>query len=319
MPRPPPPGRGAPGARRPMRDFFAAWLATLRSPLLPLLRRALSSSTGSWDDPLSSAAAAVEAHFQAHWSALDAAARQDPARVVASGDWRSPLELPFLWLGDVHPSLLTSLLRTLSPSPRLLAAADRVDRRIRAAVPAVSDRLRRAQKAFVVAEVAGTADVEAFLEELKGVALAANRLRRGVLSELVAAAGGYQAALYLEALSRFVLSMHDPEVLRRFDQCRPSPVAKPGRSERKDRLPQVAVVCPRGPRAADSYGEAPVVYSYADVPRFAAVASCDGDGALGPQRSAWGSSAAAEPRMAVRNVRAYGERATASLSRGGVV
>ena len=223
MPRPPPPGRGAPGARRPMRDFFAAWLATLRSPLLPLLRRALSSSSGSWDDPLSSAAAAVEAHFQAHWSALDVAARQDPAQVVAAGDWRSPLELPFLWLGDVHPSLLTSLLRTLSPSPRLLAAADRVDRRIRAAVPAVSDRLRRAQEAFVAAEVAGAADVEAFLEELKGVALEANRLRRGVLSELVTAAGGYQAALYLEALSRFVLSMHDHEVLRRFDQCRPSP------------------------------------------------------------------------------------------------
>ncbi|XP_022682465.1 protein INAPERTURATE POLLEN1-like [Setaria italica] len=143
------PGYGAPGARRPMRDFFAAWLATLRSPLLPMLRRALSSSTGSWDDPLSSAAAAVEAHFQAHWSTLDAAARQDPARVVASGGWRSPLELPFLWLGDVHPSLLTSLLRMLSPSPRLLAAADRVDRQIHAAVPAVSDRLRRAQKAFV--------------------------------------------------------------------------------------------------------------------------------------------------------------------------
>ncbi|EES05773.1 hypothetical protein BDA96_04G312900 [Sorghum bicolor] len=226
MPRPPPPGRGTPtGARRPIRDFFAAWLATLRSPLLPLLRRALSSSSssGSWDDPLSSVAAAVEAHFQAHWSALDAAARQDPARVIAAGDWRSPLELPFLWLGDVHPSLLTSLLRTLSPSPRLLAAVDRVDRRIRAAVPAVSDRLRRAQEAFVAAEATGAADVEAFLEELMGVALQANRLRRGVLSDLVAAAGGYQAALYLEALSRFVLSMHDPEVLRRFDQCRASP------------------------------------------------------------------------------------------------
>jgi hypothetical protein len=225
MPRQPPPGRGPPVARRPMRDFFAAWLATLRSPLLPLLRRALASTTssGSWDDPLSSAATAVEAHFQAHWSALDAAARQDPAQVIAAGDWRSPLELPFLWLGDFHPSLLTSLLRTLSPSPRLLSAADRVDRRIRASVPAVSDRLRRAQEAFVSAEVAGRADMEEFLEELKAVALEANRLRRGVLSELVAAAGGYQAALFLQALSRFVLCMHDPEVLRRFDQCRAPP------------------------------------------------------------------------------------------------
>ncbi|PWZ38881.1 hypothetical protein Zm00014a_043637 [Zea mays] len=57
-----------------------------------------------WRHPpplLSSAAAAVEAHFQAHWSALDAAARQDPVRVIAAGGWRSPLELPFLWLGDV--------------------------------------------------------------------------------------------------------------------------------------------------------------------------------------------------------------------------
>lgn len=206
-----------------MRDFFSAWLATLRSPLLPLLRRALSSSAGTWDDPLSSSAAAVEAHFQAYWSALDAAARQDPAQAICAVDWRSPLELPFLWLGDLHPSLLTSLLRSLSPSPRLLAAADRVDRRIRAAVPAVSDHLRRAQEAFISAEVAGAADVEAFLEGVKGVALEANRLRRGVLSELVAAAGGYQAALFLEALSRFVLSMHDSEVLRRFDQCRASP------------------------------------------------------------------------------------------------
>ncbi|KAF2946212.1 hypothetical protein DAI22_02g276200 [Oryza sativa Japonica Group] len=226
-PPPPPPGRGAPGARRPMREFFAAWLSTLRSPLLPLLRRALSSSSssssGGWDDPLSSAAAAVEAHFQAHWSALDAAARQDPAQAVSAGDWRSPLELPFLWVGDLHPSLVTSLLRSLSPSPRLLAATDRVDRRIRAAVPSISDRLRRVQEAFISAEVSGSADVEAFLEELKDVALDANRLRRGVLSELVAAAGGYQAALFLEALSRFVLSMHDPEVLRRFDQCRASP------------------------------------------------------------------------------------------------
>ncbi|XP_037447686.1 protein INAPERTURATE POLLEN 1 homolog [Triticum dicoccoides] len=223
MPRPPPPGRGAPGARRPMRDFFAAWLATLRSPLLPLLRRALSSSPGAWNDPLSSAAAAVEAHFEAHWSALDSAARQDPAQVICAGDWRSPLELPFLWLGDFHPSLLTSLLRSLSPSPRLLASADRVDRRIRTAVPVLSDRLRHAQEVFTSAEVAGGADLEAFLEELKAVALEANRLRRGVLSDLVAAAGGHQAALFLEALSRFVLSMHDPEVLRRFDHCRPSP------------------------------------------------------------------------------------------------
>jgi hypothetical protein len=75
----------------------------------------------------------------------------------------------------------------------------------------------------VSAEVASGADVKAFLEELKAVALEANRLRRGVLSELVATAGGYQAALFLEALSRFVLSMHVSEMLRRFDQCRPPP------------------------------------------------------------------------------------------------
>ena len=42
----------------------------------------------------------------------------------------------------------------------------------------------------MAAEATGAADVEAFLEELKGVALEANRLRRGVLSDLVAAAGG---------------------------------------------------------------------------------------------------------------------------------
>ncbi|KAL5658773.1 hypothetical protein ACJX0J_031936, partial [Zea mays] len=72
------------------------------SPFHPMTECSIPSSDGATHlPPLSSAAAAVEAHFQAHWSALDAAARQDPARVIAVGDWRSPLELPFLWLGDV--------------------------------------------------------------------------------------------------------------------------------------------------------------------------------------------------------------------------
>uniref|UniRef100_J3L523 Uncharacterized protein n=1 Tax=Oryza brachyantha TaxID=4533 RepID=J3L523_ORYBR len=53
------------------------------------------ASTEQRDDPLSSVAADVEAHFQAHWSALDAVARQDPAQAVSAGDWRSPLEVFF--------------------------------------------------------------------------------------------------------------------------------------------------------------------------------------------------------------------------------
>ncbi|KAM0835496.1 hypothetical protein ACQ4PT_062896 [Festuca glaucescens] len=46
------------------------------------------------NDSISLAAAAAEAHFQAHWSALYAPARQDPAQAVCAGDWRSPWSSP---------------------------------------------------------------------------------------------------------------------------------------------------------------------------------------------------------------------------------
>ena len=47
------------------------------------------------------------------------------ARVVAAGDWRSPLELPFLWLGDVHPAVVWCL-RMGGGGRRLLPPVDGV-------------------------------------------------------------------------------------------------------------------------------------------------------------------------------------------------
>ncbi|KAI4980954.1 hypothetical protein ZWY2020_021439 [Hordeum vulgare] len=161
MPRPPPPGRGAPGARRPMRTSSrpgsppsarrSSRCSAARSPPPRLLERPNILGRRCRRGPLRGALVR-----------LDSAARQDPAQVICAGDWRSPLEIHFLWLGDFHPSLLTSLLRSLSPSQSLLATADRVHRRIRA-VPVVTDRLRHAQEVFASAEVAGGADLEAFL------------------------------------------------------------------------------------------------------------------------------------------------------------
>ncbi|GJN04853.1 hypothetical protein PR202_ga22429 [Eleusine coracana subsp. coracana] len=73
------------------------------------------------------------------------------------------------------------------PDALALAAIDHVNRRIRANVPIVVDRLRQAQEAFVSAEVIGGANVEAFLEELKSVALVANRRTGGGAREAMTA------------------------------------------------------------------------------------------------------------------------------------
>nr|XP_010919896.1 protein INAPERTURATE POLLEN1 [Elaeis guineensis] len=273
-----PTGRiGRKKSSRPFKDFYAEWVDALQSTLLPLLRHSMSAALldhpvahrgllgggamVSSSDLLSTHVHALHAHFQAYFQALDLAARHDVSQLLSS-DWRNPLETPFLWLGDFHPAMLPTLLRSFlhppfdeprrplpfalawtRPSRDLTARIDQIERGLRLIVPALASRLRDAQASFLEAAAAEWAasrgkevgslppakNVDAAsgaqLEELASVFLDSNRLRRSVLAEIVEVLDVYQAALYLEALAQFVVGFRDPELLRDFEQCRmpPSP------------------------------------------------------------------------------------------------
>ncbi|KAJ0960233.1 hypothetical protein J5N97_001945 [Dioscorea zingiberensis] len=263
---------------RALKDLYAEWMETLRSTLLPLLRHSMYATSSallspfpaalpvsrhlggamvSSSDLLSTHVRTVHSHFQALLHALDLAARHDPSQLLSpSSSWRpSPLEPPFLWLGDIHPAVLPHLLRSFfvhppehlsipfsaafsSPSTDLSARLDQIARGLRLMVPAISSRLHNAQAAFlesIAAEWAakGKGDspkgetvfdggAKVRVEELTSIILDANRLRRSVLAEIVGALDVHQAALFLEALAQCVIGFRDPELLREFEQCKQS-------------------------------------------------------------------------------------------------
>ncbi|XP_054820202.1 protein INAPERTURATE POLLEN1 [Prosopis cineraria] len=96
-------------ARR-FKDYYGHWFSTLKNNLLPLLRRSLSRP----DSPtvLSTHVDLLHQHFQALYHALDlAASNEDDIAVLLFPDWRSSLEKPLIWLGDLHPYLFTNLVR----------------------------------------------------------------------------------------------------------------------------------------------------------------------------------------------------------------
>nr|CAD1835120.1 unnamed protein product [Ananas comosus var. bracteatus] len=120
-------------------------------------------------DLLDSSVRSVHAHFEAHFDALDLAARHDPCQLLHPGpSLRSPLESPFLFLGGIHrgssprssaPSSSTPAAARRGPSPstsrgptpagRLLARLDQIERGLRLLVPTLLSRVREAQAAFV--------------------------------------------------------------------------------------------------------------------------------------------------------------------------
>ncbi|KAG0454027.1 hypothetical protein HPP92_025331 [Vanilla planifolia] len=257
-----------------LKDFYADWLENLRSTLLPLLRQSISLASSSIVDEspscpvsligamastsvdvLASNVRSLHAHFDAYFQALDLAAGQDVTQVLSPGDWRSPLEKPFLFLGDFHPAILTILLRSFldpsfrsisvpsssypfsrawkDPSRDLIAKVEQIERGLRLIVPTLVQRLRDVQKVFFEAAVdswvAGHQRVEAssevpedviksHLRELECIFGDANRLRRSILGEILAAIDVYQAALFLESLSNFVIGYSDEDVIREYEQ-----------------------------------------------------------------------------------------------------
>ncbi|KAG8374753.1 hypothetical protein BUALT_Bualt10G0028600 [Buddleja alternifolia] len=111
-----------------------------------------------------------------------------------------------------------------SPSKALTTRVDQIECGLRLMVPALAARARQAQAKLV--ENVGTGKegavgeaVVAEMEELVGVMVDANRLRRSVLADVLSVTSVYQSALFLEALAHFLVGFRDDKLLREFAKC----------------------------------------------------------------------------------------------------
>lgn len=57
------------------------------------------------------------------------------------------------------------------------------------------------------------------MEELVGVVVDANRLRRSVMADVLSVTTVYQAALYLEAVAQFLVGFRDDKIIKEFEHC----------------------------------------------------------------------------------------------------
>ncbi|XP_065857962.1 protein INAPERTURATE POLLEN1 [Euphorbia lathyris] len=235
----------------PFKDYYTDWFNTLKNPLLPLLTQSLSSPSSP--ALLSSHLNLLLHHFLSYYDALDLAVTTDPNNLphLLYPSWRNSLEKPFLFLGDLHPYVFPNLVRSFleqengydedirtlvlvqpwpvmmawkDPPTRLIMKIEQIECGLRLMVPALIDRMKRAQEGFVarVAEewvncggkkekVEIVEAITAEMEELVSVFLSANRLRRNIISEIIGALSLYQGALFLEALAQFLVGFRDSD------------------------------------------------------------------------------------------------------------
>uniref|UniRef100_A0A1J3I2G0 DOG1 domain-containing protein n=1 Tax=Noccaea caerulescens TaxID=107243 RepID=A0A1J3I2G0_NOCCA len=160
-------------------DFYADWSKTLTENCLPLLRQSLSSAASA--SVLSANVDLVLRHLVLYYKTLDLAADPNTIPYLLFPTWRNSLETPFLFLGDIHPYLLTNLLRSMidrenqdsdddyslhlnldlvnqplkiatawkDPSDELVTRIDQIECTMRLMVPVLMDRMRKAQRGFV--------------------------------------------------------------------------------------------------------------------------------------------------------------------------
>ncbi|XP_071701226.1 protein INAPERTURATE POLLEN1 [Rutidosis leptorrhynchoides] len=276
------------GTLRPFKDYYSDWITTLKHKHLPNLHHHTHSNT-STPNLLSAHVEIIHHHFKSYYLALDLAATADVSQILYPVDHRNPIEIPFLWLGDLHPYLFTNLIRSyllqhddeLSDqeneedeydgqehdledydqqnydqedeeievgesceflkkqwplmnawkiqSHKLTSRIDQIERGLRLMVPALMNRVRKAQFGFV--EKVGSGEVTAATaaaeleEEMVGIVMDANRLRKDVISEIVSVTSPYQAALFLEGLAQFLVGIRDGKLLQEFKNCK-TPINK---------------------------------------------------------------------------------------------
>lgn len=120
-----------------------------------------------------------------------------------------------------------------NPSDVFMGRVEQIECGLRLMVPALVTRARKAQAGFVGTVVGDWARrkgevgkaLTCQMDEMVGVFVDANRLRRSVLAEIIGATSVYQAALFLEGLAQFLVGFGDPDLLAQFESCK-TPLSK---------------------------------------------------------------------------------------------
>lgn len=135
-------------------------------------------------------------------------------------------ETQLFFIGDIHPCLFTSLIRSLIDSTWRDEQVRRIDQIERGMMVSVSDLMEQMSKAQIrflarvsknwVARTEASSSVAAVdeaakeeTEELVRIFSAANSLRKSVLREIFKATTGIQAAKFLESLCEFLAGFQD--------------------------------------------------------------------------------------------------------------
>ncbi|XVF52659.1 hypothetical protein PTKIN_Ptkin05aG0036300 [Pterospermum kingtungense] len=174
--------RKKPTTTLPFKDYYEDWFNTLKNTLLPLLHQSLHSRSPTL---LPFRRDLLLQHFLSYYDYLDLAASDDVSQILFPSSWRNPLEIPFLFLGDLHPYLFTNLLRSfidaanneedtendkgsvivnlvesldkpwqvltawINPSENLILRLEQIECGLRLMVPALVSRVKKVQGAFV--------------------------------------------------------------------------------------------------------------------------------------------------------------------------
>ncbi|KAG6791848.1 hypothetical protein POTOM_000982 [Populus tomentosa] len=181
----------------PFKDYYTNWFNTLKNTLLPLLHHSLSYS------PLLS----PPPH------------PPTPPLLLRNSDEDTENDRKVL----VFDRPCHVVMAWKDPSKHLMIKIEQIERGLRLMVPALLDRVKKAQSGFagkiaeewVSCERKEKMDVseamKAEMEESVTVFLHANRLRRSVISDIVAALNVYQGALFLEGLAQFLVGFQGQE------------------------------------------------------------------------------------------------------------
>ncbi|CAA7060082.1 unnamed protein product [Microthlaspi erraticum] len=237
--------------------FYVKWSTTVSKICLPLLSSAVTANA------LSGNVNSVLNILEIYYEALNSKAKNDPNTIpyLLFPSWRKSFETPLLFLGDIHPYLLTRLLRSLitranqdsgESTDELLKKIEEIEDETGTNVSDLLDRMSKAQIHFAdrfsenwvssyhspekkqsktSMEMAASMAVDYAAKEetmeLVKIFVDANRLRKKLISAIVKATSKSHhlalAALFLEGLCRFYLNSRDLDTAKPV-QALPSPV-----------------------------------------------------------------------------------------------
>ncbi|KAK6947613.1 Transcription factor TGA like domain [Dillenia turbinata] len=202
----------------------------------------------------------IHHHYQAYYQTLDLAAENDVAQLLFPGwrnSLEKPFLFLGDFHPCLFTNLLRSFLEDSddseegqydfinkpyqfavawrNASKNLMVKIEQIERGLRLMVPELNSRVRVLQGEFLERVAVKwvkyegrkgnlRGEVEEALvgkmEEMTCAFLDANRIRRSVLSEIMGATNVYQAALFLEALSQFLVGFRNADLISEFERKR---------------------------------------------------------------------------------------------------